>query len=114
MLRISSGGGDIVFGRTSRRHDAPGRGAWICSPACIDQAVKRRALDRAWRRKVTDGELDVIRAGARDAFDAMTNESIDVTSTTVTTRTRGMAAGSLAVEDSSTGQRGHGATPRKG
>jgi len=29
---------------------APGRGAWLCGPQCLDAAVTRRGFDRAWRR----------------------------------------------------------------
>jgi hypothetical protein len=28
---------------------APGRGAWLCGPQCLDAAVTRRGFDRAWR-----------------------------------------------------------------
>jgi uncharacterized protein len=44
----------------------PGRGAWLCgppaTPACFDQAVRRRALERALRATMTDGEVQALRA----------------------------------------------------
>ena len=37
----------------SDRHPV-GRGAWLCpEPACLEQAVRRRALERALRARVT-------------------------------------------------------------
>ncbi|MGI9119351.1 MAG: YlxR family protein [Acidimicrobiales bacterium] len=41
--------GTLEVGRT-----LPGRGAWLCagSPACVDQAERRRAFDRALRGPV--------------------------------------------------------------
>ena len=37
----------------------PGRGAWVCpgTPECFDQAVKRRAFERALR--VAPGTIDI-------------------------------------------------------
>jgi predicted RNA-binding protein YlxR (DUF448 family) len=29
---------------------APGRGAWVCSAACFELAMKRKAFERSWRR----------------------------------------------------------------
>ena len=34
-----------------RRGTAPGRGAFLCGPACMKAAVKRRAFQRAFRGK---------------------------------------------------------------
>jgi predicted RNA-binding protein YlxR (DUF448 family) len=31
----------------------PGRGAYVCGPDCLDHAVRRRALQRAFRRSVS-------------------------------------------------------------
>jgi hypothetical protein len=39
------------------RH-APGRGAWLCGPGCIEPARRRRAFDRAWRTKVPTASID--------------------------------------------------------
>ena len=41
---------------------APGRGAWCCSTACFEEAVRRGALTRALRRPLTTTELDELRA----------------------------------------------------
>jgi predicted RNA-binding protein YlxR (DUF448 family) len=49
--------GTLHVGRT-----APGRGAWVCSPTCFDDAVRRNAFDRALRRPVSKPELQVLRA----------------------------------------------------
>ncbi|MGZ4756176.1 MAG: YlxR family protein [Acidimicrobiia bacterium] len=42
----------------------PGRGAWICSGStrCFDQAVRRKAFERALRRPVTNTEIESLRA----------------------------------------------------
>ena len=44
----------------------PGRGAWLCAPpaatGCLDDAVRRRALDRALRTTVRGDEAVRIRA----------------------------------------------------
>src|SRR5207245_960995 len=43
----------------------PGRGAWLCGPpataACFEQAVRRRALERALRTRLTDQEVAALR-----------------------------------------------------
>jgi predicted RNA-binding protein YlxR (DUF448 family) len=36
---------------------APGRGAWLCSEACLHVAIRRKAFERAWRRAVPAQEL---------------------------------------------------------
>jgi len=33
----------------------PGRGAYVCSQACLERALKRRAFARAFRRPVAAG-----------------------------------------------------------
>jgi uncharacterized protein len=42
----------------------PGRGAWLCtaSMACFDQAIKRKALERALRIPVTNTDIERLRA----------------------------------------------------
>jgi predicted RNA-binding protein YlxR (DUF448 family) len=44
------------------RHE-PGRGAWLCreSPRCFEQAVKRRAFERALRSPVAAAEVELLR-----------------------------------------------------
>ena len=41
----------MIAADTGARIDAsaPGRGAWLCGPECLDAAVSRRGFDRAWR-----------------------------------------------------------------
>jgi predicted RNA-binding protein YlxR (DUF448 family) len=49
--------GPLAVGRT-----APGRGAWVCSAACLDDALRRGRLARALRRPVTSAEAQRLRA----------------------------------------------------
>jgi predicted RNA-binding protein YlxR (DUF448 family) len=49
--------GAVQIGRT-----VPGRGAWLCSAACIAPAFDRGALARALRRKLTNPEAEALRA----------------------------------------------------
>jgi uncharacterized protein len=34
----------------------PGRGAYVCSRGCLEEAVRRRAFARAYRRAVVAGD----------------------------------------------------------
>ena len=43
------------------RH-APGRGAWLCGPGCLEPARRRRAFDRVWRAPVGPGAIDLLAA----------------------------------------------------
>jgi predicted RNA-binding protein YlxR (DUF448 family) len=52
LVRCADGPGGAAVGRS-----APGRGAWLCSAECFDTAVRRRAFDRAWHRRVPDDTL---------------------------------------------------------
>ncbi len=51
-------------GSLSVDRTGPGRGAWLCagSTACLDQALRRRAFDRALRAMVPPGAADGLRA----------------------------------------------------
>ncbi|HEV2768936.1 MAG TPA: YlxR family protein [Solirubrobacteraceae bacterium] len=42
-------GGEVVLDPAATR---PGRGAYVCGPACHAEAVRRRAYPRAFRRPV--------------------------------------------------------------
>jgi predicted RNA-binding protein YlxR (DUF448 family) len=42
--------GDQVVGDPQQR--LPGRGAYVCSAACLEQAIRTRAFARAYRRPV--------------------------------------------------------------
>ena len=56
MIRRSDGTLDI--GRT-----LPGRGAWVCPTSeCLDLAVRRNALPRAFRQELAAGAADALRA----------------------------------------------------
>ena len=57
--------GVAVLSRT-----APGRGAWLCSPACFDTAVQRKRFERAWRRPLRDGALGEVRRALTIAFES--------------------------------------------
>jgi predicted RNA-binding protein YlxR (DUF448 family) len=62
---LSSGAEVATLGTT-----APGRGAWVCSPACFDTAVHRKRFERAWRRPLPDGALDEVRQALTIAFES--------------------------------------------
>lgn len=60
LVRLSlSGEGQPVLARGTK---APGRGAYLCGPACLAAAVKRKGLQRAFR-----GKLQVLETGALEA-----------------------------------------------
>jgi hypothetical protein len=46
--------------RVDRR--APGRGAWLCGPECVEPARRKRAFDRAWRATVRPGAIEQLSA----------------------------------------------------
>jgi len=48
-VRLAAHEGHAVLDRTRER---PGRGAYVCGPACLERAVARRALARAFRQTV--------------------------------------------------------------
>jgi predicted RNA-binding protein YlxR (DUF448 family) len=47
---------------------APGRGAWLCSEACLHVAIRRKAFERAWRRAVPAQALDGVVSALQNAF----------------------------------------------
>ena len=51
--------GSLAVGRAE-----PGRGAWLCggSAECFDQAVRRRALERALRTPLETDDIESLRA----------------------------------------------------
>jgi predicted RNA-binding protein YlxR (DUF448 family) len=58
MVRIArASDGTLHAGRS-----VPGRGAWVCSPACFDLAARRNAFERALRQPVPKPELEALRA----------------------------------------------------
>ena len=51
--------GEIVADETGRRN---GRGAYLCrSEACLNKALKIRALDRALEQPLTEAAVDALR-----------------------------------------------------
>lgn len=57
LVRLAwDGDASVVVADVRRR--APGRGGWIHPRrSCVDQALKKRALNRALRRRVNDVQL---------------------------------------------------------
>jgi hypothetical protein len=51
LRRLAISGDDRVVADPATT--MPGRGAYVCGPACVDEAVRRRALGRAFRRSVS-------------------------------------------------------------
>jgi uncharacterized protein len=50
LVRLTLRDGDVVLAASR----PVGRGAWLCpEPACLEQAERRRALDRALRARVS-------------------------------------------------------------
>jgi uncharacterized protein len=52
--------GTPVISRT-----ADGRGAWLCAPRvqatpCLEQAIKRRGFDKAWKRSVGSEQIEIL------------------------------------------------------
>jgi predicted RNA-binding protein YlxR (DUF448 family) len=56
MVRCVIGPDGPVVGRS-----APGRGAWVCSAACVDTAVRKGGFARAWRRSLSQEQLGALR-----------------------------------------------------
>jgi predicted RNA-binding protein YlxR (DUF448 family) len=56
VVRLDDGSLAVALG-------SKGRGAWLCrdSPGCLDQAVRRKAFDRALRGPVDRRHVDGIR-----------------------------------------------------
>ena len=42
-----------------RTQDAPGRGAYLCGPGCLTAAVKKKALQRAFKKNVALESLNL-------------------------------------------------------
>jgi predicted RNA-binding protein YlxR (DUF448 family) len=57
-MRIASGRDGVL--RVGRNE--PGRGAWVCSSACLEVAMKKGALVRALRRPLSSAEVEHLRA----------------------------------------------------
>ena len=51
--------GDVVADETGRKN---GRGAYLCrSEACLNKALKTRALDRAFEQPLSEAAVDALR-----------------------------------------------------
>ncbi len=68
LIRIVlTGEGEILVDKTGR---ANGRGAYLCDdPACLQKAIKRKALNRAFRTQVSEEAAQQLTAqmGGADA-----------------------------------------------
>jgi predicted RNA-binding protein YlxR (DUF448 family) len=51
LRRLALSGGDSVVADPATH--LPGRGAYVCGRECAQEAVRRRALGRAFRRSVS-------------------------------------------------------------
>ncbi|WP_304426721.1 RNase P modulator RnpM [uncultured Adlercreutzia sp.] len=72
LLRVvRDGEGRVAFDGSGR---VPGRGAYLCSGACLTQARKSRKLERALRCKVTEEDYDRIQRDIEQAESAGKNE----------------------------------------
>jgi predicted RNA-binding protein YlxR (DUF448 family) len=49
LIRLALAGDRVVVDGSGR---LPGRGAYVCSRACAERALRRRVLGRAFRRAV--------------------------------------------------------------
>jgi predicted RNA-binding protein YlxR (DUF448 family) len=66
MLRCAlAADGNPLISRT-----AAGRGAWLCTEqaTCLQQAIKRRGFDRAWKRPIGATQHNILTI----AYEAMT------------------------------------------
>lgn len=57
--------GAVVFDSTGRMN---GRGAYVCSVACFDKAIKTKRLDSALRTKSTEEDCERIAQQLREAL----------------------------------------------
>lgn len=57
--------GAVVFDPTGRMN---GRGAYVCSVACLDKAIKTKRLDSALRTKLTEEDCERIAQQLREAL----------------------------------------------
>ena len=58
------------------RRRLPGRGAWLCSLACFDVAVRRKGFERAWRRSVATDALTTLRIAVEGVITNMEELSV--------------------------------------
>ena len=57
--------GEVVFDPTGRKN---GRGAYLCSVACLEKAMKTKRLDSALRTKLTENDCERIAQQLRSAL----------------------------------------------
>ena len=57
--------GEVAFDPTGRMN---GRGAYLCSVACLEKAIKTKRLDSALRTKLTEDDCERIAQQLRSAL----------------------------------------------
>jgi hypothetical protein len=68
---------------------APGRGAWVCSAACFELAMKRKAFERSWRRPLPPETVDTLREAFQRCTDRMNTASTGGSGAAPSTPTKG-------------------------
>lgn len=63
LRRIVRTADGVAFDLTGR---APGRGAYVCSGKCLEQARRQRGLERALRCRVSDDDYASVADGLRE------------------------------------------------
>lgn len=61
---VRTADGAVMFDATGR---AAGRGAYVCSEACLEKAVASKRLDRALRASLTDEDYERVVSGLKQA-----------------------------------------------
>ena len=62
---VRASDGTIAFDATGR---AAGRGAYLCSEACLEKAVASKRLDRALRASLTDEDYERVASDMKQAI----------------------------------------------
>jgi predicted RNA-binding protein YlxR (DUF448 family) len=66
LRRLVAGEGTVT---TDPHQTAPGRGAYLCGAGCLTAAVKRKALQRAFRGKAQTLELLILETALQRELD---------------------------------------------
>lgn len=61
---VRAADGSVAFDSTGR---APGRGAYVCSARCLEQAQGRKGLERALRCRLTEEDYAQVAMGIASA-----------------------------------------------
>lgn len=66
LARLVKDGQGVM--RVDARQEAPGRGAYLCSPACLKAAARKKALSRAFRGRCDAPDLDQLEVALSQVF----------------------------------------------